>query len=374
MAGYVITLDSIESLVRCVETGIYSTKMMQPDGVWRMNHEGTFADFLSMKAGDNVYFFIKRKIYGIGILVDVEGDCKFSSFIGSLSPNKIQNTEYHELDPMIDYRTPENRCFCVFKPAPFFFSEGVDMDEALNSNPEKFRMLRALWKLSFVKIDDEENRALFDCILKRNEENLSDGTKSYEFRCQYHDLIQTVELSRYRLSAYDLLLNASNEDKTIKHEMAIEAALCELLTQKNDTIFGSWDYVSHQVVASPFKPIDYMDKMDIFGYRYIPGYPTISRYLVIEIKRDVAQDDVMGQIMKYVDWINSEYAHNNYSMIEAYIVAADFSEEAVVARNEICQRTYLSGLRPAVTDIWRNVKLIKYEFTDNELLLTEITQ
>ena len=113
-------------------------------------------------------------------------------------------------------------------------------------------------------------------------------------------------------------------------------------------------------MASPFKPIDYMDKMDIFGYRYIPGYPTISRYLVIEIKRDVAQDDVMGQIMKYVDWINSEYAHNNYSMIEAYIVAADFSEEAVAARNEICQRTYLS------------VKLIKYEFTDNELLLTEI--
>ena len=44
MAGYVITLDSIESLVRCVETGIYSTKMTQPDGVWRMNHEGTFAD------------------------------------------------------------------------------------------------------------------------------------------------------------------------------------------------------------------------------------------------------------------------------------------------------------------------------------------
>ena len=93
---------------------------------------------------------------------------------------------------------------------------------------------------------------------------------------------------------------------------------------------------------------------------------------MIEIKRDVAQDDVMGQIMKYVDWINSEYAHNNYSMIEAYIVAADFSEEAVAARNEICQRTYLSGLRPAVTDVWRNVKLIKYEFTDNELLLTEI--
>ena len=54
--------------------------------------------------------------------------------------------------------------------------------------------------------------------------------------------------------------------------MALEAGILFQLTNKyEDTvnIFGSWDYLSHQVVASPFKPIDYMDKwifLDIHSY------------------------------------------------------------------------------------------------------------
>ena len=50
-------------------------------------------------------------------------------------------------------------------------------------------------------------------------------------------------------------INAADEDK-IKHEMAIEAALCDVLGKEdNGTPFGTWDYVSHQVAAAPFKPI-----------------------------------------------------------------------------------------------------------------------
>ena len=45
----------------------------------------------------------------------------------------------------------------------------------------------------------------------------------------------------------------------INHEMAIEAALCEILSGDNSTPMGKWDYISHQVVASPFKAIEYMD-------------------------------------------------------------------------------------------------------------------
>lgn len=36
--------------------------------------------------------------------------------------------------------------------------------------------------------------------------------------------------------------------------------------------------------------------------------------------------------MKYVDWINQEYAHGDYSMIEAYVVAADFPDSVVNKR------------------------------------------
>jgi hypothetical protein len=53
-----------------------------------------------------------------------------------------------------------NRLVCFFRASPMFFTGGIDMDDCLAYKPESFRMLRALWKLSFVKIDDEENKAL----------------------------------------------------------------------------------------------------------------------------------------------------------------------------------------------------------------------
>lgn len=66
MAGYIFTLDSFESLEEIIRSGVYSTKIKIPkNNNWGKHHEGTFADFLSMSAGDNVYFFIKRKIYGV---------------------------------------------------------------------------------------------------------------------------------------------------------------------------------------------------------------------------------------------------------------------------------------------------------------------
>src|SRR5690606_35210869 len=71
-----------------------------------------------------------------------------------------------------------NRFLCTFKPAPYFFNNGIDMDDVLASSPRSFRMLRAFWKLSFLKIDEEENKALKDVILKNNEDCLynSGGT------------------------------------------------------------------------------------------------------------------------------------------------------------------------------------------------------
>ena len=169
------------------------------------------------------------------------------------------------------------------------------------------------------------------------------------------------------MSAYKLLASCKHEENSkIKHEMAIEAALCELLSKKSDTLFGHWDYISHQVIASPFKAIDYMDKMDIFGYRYIKGYDTISKYMVIEIKKDAAQRDVIDQIMKYVD------THGDYSMIEAYVVAEDFSKEIIEYKNERCVRYFTKGFRPSIPCIWRNIKLIQYEYKNQELVYKEI--
>ncbi|MGN0384388.1 MAG: hypothetical protein ACI4EX_00715 [Lachnospiraceae bacterium] len=372
MAGYIMTISDLESLEMCFKTGIYSTIMSNPrNNSWGIHHEGTFADYLSMKQGDSIYFFNDRKIYGIGKIIDIKSDCKYLNYIGADNPCAFTKKEYKELTPLLSHGTPQNRCLCIFEPSPYFFRLSVDMDEALSSDPDKFKILRTMWKVSFIKVDDEENQALQDIILKRNESNLIEGTNIYSFDKKEHGNLKKRIQQAHRLGAYQILLNAANDNK-IKHEMAIEAALCDVLGKENNgTPFGTWDYISHQVAASPFKPIDYMDKMDVFGYRYIKGFNTISKYLVIELKKDVANEDVIDQVMKYVDWINQEYAHGDYSMIEAYVVAADFPDSVVKKKNEQCIRNFTKGYRPTQACTWDNCRLIKYSYNGKHLVFSD---
>lgn len=374
MAGYVVNMNDMGALASCIESGVYSTILSEPkNGKWGRSQEGTFADYFSMKPGNHIYFFNDRKIYGIGTIIDINADCKYLNYIGADEPKCFSDKEYQERKPLLTLANVNNRCFCTFEPSPFFFLNGIDMDDALNSNPERFRMLRAMWKVSFIKIDDEEDKALSDIILKRNEEALYAGTNVFTYSKEKHDHIEKNASELYRMSGYGLLAACLQEkDNKIQHEMAIEAALCDILSKKNNTIFGEWDYISHQVVASPFKAIDYMDKMDMFGYRYIKGYDTISKYMTIEIKKDAADTSVIEQIMKYVDWIQGEYAHGDYSMIEAFIVAADFPEEVIRLRDEKCVRYFTKGFRPSVSCTWRGVRLIKYEYDGRELAFSEI--
>lgn len=49
--------------------------------------------------------------------------------------------------------------------------------------------MRAFWKLSFLKVDDEENRALKDIILKRNEEFLIGNGGKYTSMVSLHPQI-----------------------------------------------------------------------------------------------------------------------------------------------------------------------------------------
>ncbi|SHK62175.1 hypothetical protein [Tepidibacter formicigenes] len=184
MAGYIFSLDNENSLRFCIENGIYSTYLSHPsNNRWRIHHEGTFGDYATMKEGDNIYFFIDRKIYGIGTLININGDCKFNNYPSSTLPI-IQDFEDIKDDMLLNdnEKNLNNRWICIFEPNPNFFKIGIDMDDVLASKPESFRMLRAFWKLSFIKIDDEENKALKDIILKRNEEYINSQNTNYIFQ------------------------------------------------------------------------------------------------------------------------------------------------------------------------------------------------
>ncbi len=145
-----------------------------------------------------------------------------------------------------------------------------------------------------------------------------------------------------------------------------EAAIIYQLTvnhQETTNVFGNWDYLTHQVIASPFKPIDYIDKMDIFGYRYIENQkPTLSNYLVIEIKKNIVNTQDVLQLMKYVDWVKNEYAFGDYSMIKAFLVGYAFTDDAISKFADIVERKFIYGVRPSVSATWNDVKLVTYSF------------
>lgn len=255
---------------------------------------------------------------------------------------------------------------CTFRGAPYFFEQGIDIDDVLSSNPGSFKILRAFWKLSFIKVSDKENLALRDVILKSNELNLKDSENIFYESSTIHNRIQSLVSQDYHVNSNNIMAICSGKNGMIRHEMALEAGVLDYISNQVTNIFGHWDYLSHQVIASPFKPIDYMDKMDVFGYRYIPGFETISKYLVIEIKKGAADIEVVNQVMKYVDWVNQEYSFGDYNMIEAFIIAHDFPADVIKMKNESGKRNYVKGRRPAVSKEWKSLRLIKYYFDSKQ--------
>ena len=370
MAGYIFLLDSLDSLRLYTQNGVYATKLTAPSRFWGRQHEGTFADYATMNRGDNIYFFIKRMIYGIGKLINLDSDCIFFNFPEAGKPKKV---EYSKIKPNMlwdeDSYSIDQRCICVFEPDPFFFTNGIDMDDVLSSNPTAFKMLRALWKVSFIKFGDDENQAFRDIVLKRNQQalkNPKEGVAIFKF-IPCHDLISDRLSPQYRLSlGISVVLSSCASGEILQHEMAIEAGILHQLTVKDGhtcKIFGDWDYLSHQVIASPFKPIDYMDRMDLFGYSYVPGFkPTRSRFLVGEIKKDIARVEDVDQLLKYIDWVKDEYCFGDYSMINAFLVAQNFDKTVINHKQEVGLRKYTVGVRPAHSLEWNNLKLVRYAY------------
>ncbi|MGB5823870.1 MAG: hypothetical protein WBH44_07320 [Proteocatella sp.] len=377
MAGYIFALgkkDVLNIMSKCVKSGVYSTNIPKVSRYTYAPIEGTLGDYVTMEEGDNIYFFSDRKIYGVGKLKNVGIDCKYSNYPGACS---LKNFKYSDIKSKILYQNGKNkinnRWICTFVPSPFFFQKGIDIDDVLMYKSDTFKILRTFWKTSFIKIGDEENQSLREIILLRNQDYLSNSTvkNTYIFNAKTHKSILEKLDDTHFIEMKSMLENFCDEGK-LKHEMAIETATLYKLSNQKNTLFGSWDYLSHQVAASPFKPIDYMDKMDIFGYRFIIGEKIISKYLVIEVKKGRADLDTIKQTSKYVDWIVKEYAYGSYDAIEAFVLAYEFTEEAILEKENICQRNYTWGSHPIESREWKNLRLIKYLFDGEDLKYTEI--
>lgn len=368
--GYVFNLDSAEARLACTRDGVYGTVLpKQPGSFWSIPSESTLADFATMKPGDNVYFFHDRYLFGVGALTPVDGAVVHLNFPHAGEPKSF---EYESIRSSLLYdqgpQAVRQRWICTFRPDPAFFTQGVDMDDVLSSVPEAFKMLRVFWSRSFIKLGIEENAALKDVLLRANRAVLTTPTADPESVSKSHAAIETRRTNDHEFTVAPVLAAAADGTKS-KHEMAIEAAILHMLTSRNaeaEKVFGSWDYLARQVPASPFKPPDYMDKMDLFGVAFIPGYePSIAGLLIGELKRDKASPDDVNQLMKYVDWARSEYAFGDYSLISAFLVAHDFSDAAIAERDARAFRLYTTGLRPVQSKEWRGLTLVRYRVEDS---------
>lgn len=377
MAGFIFAigkgknggLDSIKNYAEC---GVFST-VLKCNPNHPISFEGTLADYCSIKEGDNIYFFYNRKIYGVGVTVAIDKDCKYKNYKDAtqlLSNISFNEKTKEELLIGEDASALDKHWICLFKPAPCFYKDGVDMDDLLMYKPQNIKRLRTFWKTSFIKIDDLENDTIKEFVYLRD----FSSTKKYKFNDKVHKSIAKKVNSDYLISPKELIPQCLDDSKKyFKHEMALESILVYELVNGLSSLFGKWDFVTHQLCASPFKPIDYMDRIDIFGYRYetIENSKIISKYLIVELKKDTADEKTVTQVSKYIDYICKEYAYGDYSLIQAYIVAHDVSSINVNKKDEICERTYNIGSHPVISKKWNNLHLVEYKIENGKVLFTK---
>lgn len=376
MAGYLFAMGSKEAAMKCMRTGIYST-YVKP--TWNSANYSTFGDYLTMNDGDNVYFFAERMIYGIGEIVNFDG-----------SITVINNYSSSDDKPLIHSMPIDvkiQKWIIRFKPSPRLFEQGIDMDALLESSPESFHSLRVFSRRSFIKFDDVENQAFKIGLLQKNlsTEALESLGNPIDVEYNGDSNIEriTAKLTKYgdtysdrQITTKTLLYSKRKTNGSSSVEMLVEDGLLEQLNRHESTaeqVFGKWDYLSHQVAASPMKPVQYMDFIDVFGYKWIQGIDNhvVDEYLIVEIKKDsldgLSADGAANQLMKYVDWVCEHYTGGNYARIKAFLVAHDFPQGQDTHSN-VSTRNYIAGYRPAQTKTWDNLTLVTYDIAPDGTL------
>jgi len=370
MAGFVFSIsknEGLEGVKKCIKNGTYLSMLPNPDNTRsRIVVASVLADYCSMKEGDNVYLLSNRQVYGVGKLVKVGPDCKYQNYLNAhefVTKNALENE-----DKALIEAPASSRWLCLFEPEGQFFEKGVDMDEILLYKPSAFKMLRAFQDVTFIKIDDEENRALKECIYLKNRGR----SGIFNFSKEEHLRISEYELEKYLIYPEQTIQGEINESENeVNLEMLLEAYLVDKIS-KDGLFEEKYDYVSHQVIASPFKPLAYIDKMDIFAYRFLDAYPSeekpIEKYLVVELKKGKANKELPLQLMRYVDWISKEYASGDYSLIKAVGIAKSYKKGLKDVLKEDCTRSYLSETHPNSTCIWEDIGLYTYNVKDDGVI------
>lgn len=91
-------------------------------------------------------------------------------------------------------------------------------------------------------------------------------------------------------------------------------------------------------------PTSFNKEMDIFltHITKVDGLDILHKYSVMELKRDVANEDDLAQLIRYENWLIRKMADGDSEMVQSIIVAFDFANEVidyVTKRKSLEQKT-----------------------------------
>jgi len=386
MSGYIMNLGTTkehgarEKLELYVRYGAYGTIINRPKpDRWFLPHEMTLADYLTIRPSALVFFFSDRVIYGAGRVVSFDvGERRLAALANYPGASFPHATPPQNPD---DYLWRENgeenlRWVVFFEPHPCFFKTGLDMDEVLTSDVKGVvRSLRVFEGVTFIQMEDEEAQVILDLLLRRNEDIINgylSPDRVFDSRAeQTHTRVREHDLTRYRIDLDGLIRKHIKRDGSVGHEALVHAWLTNALSQRQGqavNVFGNWDYVTNQYPASPQKPVQWMDRIDIFGYvekkLSDEATPTVVRYKIIEVKRDkVEAEKDVNQLIKYVDWVAHTRAGGDYSLVDAYFVAHDYTDSVVQYVQDTLPKDFVTPRRPYAPARWNQLRLIRYTYT-----------
>jgi len=378
MAGVIINLSGAEARERYSTGGAYSYRQARRDegrAGWGTAQEMAIADYLALAAGDLVFFFENRRIFGVGRIVRMPATTRavLCNYAASWDLSRRPGAPYlWEDEPEDDLA--DHPFVVFFEPEPAWFREGIDMDEALASDTHGYvKQLPFFAGLSFALLDDFEAAHLAALIRKAN---LS-GEAYPEGHHSVHDRARDCLAARPSVFDIDVddFVRQYSEQGLLRHEALLEAWLVDAFRNRWGLVSGVVGrercptFVGHQIPASPFKPHEYIDRIDLLAYdieRPTPHspIPVTHSYLLAELKRDAATVDDVRQTLKYVDWVAHEHQGGDYAGISAMMVSAGYPDSVRAVAHSEGRREYVRPRRPYDTNTWQSLRLVTYTVSD----------
>lgn len=414
MKGFVFSLGGDKPIDEILTRGLFGVWQPNPyradrtDADWRRDRWSreqisTFADYLTINPGDLIFFFRDRMIYGIAEAISLEdtpgGNCALLNYPDSHLPSPADpNGRFDGLITKDDEAYWKYiRVVVPFVPSPLMFKEGIDMDEVLGAPGCEFFWGLRFWQgFSFKQLTSHEASFLKEAFMRRfaNADNVTiaeystEGEKALRtrLRCKDYGHLSLRDLVLRQPDAY--FNDYGGRSERFRYESMLKGLLIEHIRRGYDSLGplskqGVVD-VYHELAASPPKPPVWADKIDIMvAARYSADVDIHVTYDIIELKIDEMSvgpiqtfDKQISQLMKYVDFISSNWCGGNYGAVRAFYIARGYSRQAIKEIEMAKERGYtitrnyvLNPRERQPTRKWDGLNFLKYEWNHNDGLL-----